>query len=152
MDGKWCFDSCAYELATLDLRDLMDLAARRRDALESHIPRGAIGAQVDVDIINCEKAILEGGADEAVRLTIPEECPWVDHLTTWHVKATHIVSGRRVAATINARFPSNLSPIADRADLLHSKISIFTPVYSCGPNASPSDRSWSMHGWPSFGL
>ena len=56
---------------TIDLRQLLDLAAGFHDALERHIPCRAVRADVRLLVVDRKYAVLDLRADEAVRLAVP---------------------------------------------------------------------------------
>lgn len=78
--------------------------------------------------------------------------PYVMSGPTKQLVWPYMVSGRSVAATRNTFLPSTPANALTCAAAAsgHETTSILTPVYSCGPTASPLERSWSMHGWPSL--
>jgi hypothetical protein len=97
MRCEWCLDFRSNKLGALDFRQLVHLLPWVGEPLERHIPDSAVGADVNVRVIDREKAVFDGSADEAIRLAVPRRPYKQDDKT---IKGeTHIVSGRRVAAT-----------------------------------------------------
>lgn len=70
-DTKRCLYFCAHNLGTVNFEQLGHLAFLRQNILECHIPGGAVGAYIRLVILGRENSVLDGGANEAVRLTIP---------------------------------------------------------------------------------
>lgn len=146
-------DSCANNLRTIDFCQLFDVTSGRDCALESHITSGTQSWHERFLVIDSENAILDTSPHEAVRLPIPERDQNVGlHIVEKGNVETYIVSGRRVAATKKTFRLPTFPSITFFAAGLHSRTSILIPVYSWGPKPSPSWRSWSIQGWPSFGL
>jgi hypothetical protein len=57
----------------LDLEQLVDLASSQHHTLESHVTCSTGGAYICLLVVDGKNAILDRGADEAIRLTIPEQ-------------------------------------------------------------------------------
>jgi len=152
VDREWSLDLGTDDLRTFQFKQLFDLVLGGGGALECHVPSSTVCTEVRlVWVLGGENSVLQGGADKAVGLTIPKQWSILIGGRVW--KSTHMVSGRKVAATIKTFLPLTFSLTCfSISGFGHETTSILMAVYSWGPKASPSERSWSIHGWPSFGL
>ena len=76
VDRERRLDLRTNDEGAVDLRQLLDLAASLHDALERHIPRSAVRADIRLLVVDREHAVLDLGADEAVRLAVPSSACW----------------------------------------------------------------------------
>lgn len=67
-DSKWRLDLGSHNLGTSDR-----VASWVGDPLESHITSSAVGANINISIVDDEEAILQSRANKAVSLTVPTE-------------------------------------------------------------------------------
>ena len=138
VDSKGRLNLRSDDLRAIQGREFVNIASRGDDALESHVAGRTNGADKGFLIVGSKNSVLEVRADVAIRLTVP----FLKVSTVGHAdKDAYIVSGLKVAATKNTLRSPTLSPKAALAASLQLTTSIFTPVYSTGPKASPDCRS-----------
>ena len=118
------------ELRTLQFKQLFDLVLGGGGTLERHVSGSTICTKVRlIRILGREDSVLEGGADKAVRLTIPEQRSGLISGSAY--KMTHMVSGRKVAATKKTFLPPTFSLTCfSISEFGHETTSILMAVYS----------------------
>ena len=73
MDSKGSFDLCSDQFRSLNGQELVDISPSAGDSLESHVPCCTVCTNVRLLVVDSKNAVLDGGPNKAISLTIPRE-------------------------------------------------------------------------------